>query len=207
MNFQIKKILFLFALILFPLSVVDGRDCQGQKILSQKTCEGDGLEAEEIKLYHMLNEYRDAHGLSAIPSSPSLSLVANRHVRDLAQNIRSYARDGLHWIHGWSNFPYDANDERTFRCMWEAPKRLKTPYPGFGFEILCGDPDVKYKDFIMSATYAFSTWKKSRLHRDVILNQGTWKSYSWKAMGIGIYKGYAAVWFGREPDPLSKKDP
>lgn len=207
MSSLLKIFCFLFPLLVLPVTRVYGGECHGPKILSQKTCEGDGLEAEEKKLYQLLNEYRSDHGLPAIPLSPCLNLVANRHVRDLAENHHLYARNGLHWIHGWSNCSYDANDDRTLTCMWEAPKRLKTPYPGMGFEIFCGDSDVKYRDFVMTANYAFNTWKKSRLHRDVILNRGTWKSHPWKAIGIGIYKGYAAIWFGQEPDPLSKGTP
>jgi hypothetical protein len=31
-------------------------------------------------------------------------------------------------------------------------------------------------------------------------NQGKWKSINFKAMGVGIYKGYACVWFGELED-------
>ena len=207
MEFRIKTCLLLLIVMGLSQAIVYGSDCGGQKILTQKTCVGDDLDLEEKRLYQMVNEYRIAQGLSSIPSSPSLQLVANRHIRDLAENHHLLSQRGLHWIHGWSNCPYDAENPQTFSCMWEAPKRLRTPYPGMGFEIFCGDLDVKYRDFVMTANYAFNTWKKSRLHREVILNQGTWKRYSWKAMGVGIYKGFAAIWFGTEPDPLSKRNP
>ena len=53
---------------------------------------------------------------------PALSLVANRHVRDLAMNIGRLTHD-------WSNCAMtDSN------CMWKAPQRLGTSYPGNGFE-------------------------------------------------------------------------
>jgi len=40
-------------------------------------------------------------------------------------------------------------------------------------------------------------------YQEVILNHGRWKKYQWNAIGVGIYKGYAALWFGVEHDPLS----
>lgn len=202
----LKTILLLVGVMVLSQKVAVGSECRGPNLLSAKTCEGDGLEIEEKKLYRMINEYRARHGLPPIPPSPSLNLVANRHVRDLTENHESYARGGLHWVHGWSNCPYDANDSRTLYCMWEAPKRLQTSYPGMGFEIFCGFPDEKYLNFTMTADVAFRTWEKSPLHREVILNQGRWKKYQWKAMGVGIYKGYATLWFGEEPDPLSEKN-
>jgi hypothetical protein len=34
----------------------------------------------------------------------------------------------------------------------------------------------------------------------MILNQRDWKNVNWKAVGIGIYGHYAAVWFGKVED-------
>lgn len=203
----LKTILLLFGMMMLFQKMADGSQCRGPNILSEKTCPGDGLEVEEKKLYRMINEYRARHGLPSIPPSPSLNRVANRHVRDLMENSKSYDRSGLDWTHGWSNCPYDANDLRTLGCMWEAPRRLQTPYPSIGFEILCGDIDEKYQNFTMTAEEAFRTWEKSPSHLEVILNRGRWKKYQWKAIGVGIYKGFAAIWFGEEPDPLSRRKP
>jgi hypothetical protein len=200
---QLKILFFALGLIILSQNVTYANECHGQNILSEKTCIGDELDVEENKLYQMINQYRIQNGLSSIPSAPSLNLVANRHVLDIAENSNYYARDGQNWLHGWSNCPYDANKGNTFSCMWEAPKRLGTPYPGFGYENFCGSPDAKYQHFIITAEYALKTWQKSMLHNEVILNQGRWKKYQWNAIGIGIYKGYAALWFGAEHDPLS----
>lgn len=38
-------------------------------------------------------------------------------------------------------------------------------------------------------------------HNAVMTNQGDWKSYSWNAVGVAVYKNSAAIWFGREADP------
>jgi hypothetical protein len=47
-----------------------------------------------------------------------------------------------------------------------------------------------------------ASWKSSSGHNGVILNQGIWSDYSWKAVGVGIYRNYAVLWFGKENDPV-----
>ena len=56
--------------------------CNARQILQPGNCIGDDLDALEIELAKHINDYRLQNGLPAIPLSPSLSLVANRHVRD-----------------------------------------------------------------------------------------------------------------------------
>ena len=43
-------------------------------------------------------------------------------------------------------------------------------------------------------------WKESSGHNAVIINQGIWDDNNWKAIGVGISKGYSVVWFGEELD-------
>jgi len=69
-------------------------ECNAQQILQPGNCIGDGLDALEIELAKQINDYRVQNGLPVIPLSSALSLVANRHVRDLAMNIGR---------HDWSN--------------------------------------------------------------------------------------------------------
>ncbi|MEG5052775.1 MULTISPECIES: CAP domain-containing protein [unclassified Microcoleus] len=155
---------------------------------------GGSLERQEMSLYNLVNQYRAQYGLPPIPLSRSLSYVAQSHVRDL-YNFNPDNCGGLHCAHGWSNCAYDANNRETLPCMWEAPRRLGTPYPGNGYEILSGSSSGT-----ISPELALGFWQSSSAHNAVILNQGMWRE-SWNAMGVGIYRGYAAVWFGREPDP------
>ena len=164
--------------------------CQGQTILQAQSCVGDGLEPEEEKLYQLINDYRAQNRLPAIPRSPALNLVANRHVRDLAGNLRKLT-------HGWSNCPYNASDQTTYPCMWEAPKRLHTNYPGMSYE------NAHFKSDGATAESALSSWQNSAAHKAVILSQGVWHDYNWQAIGVGIYQGYAVIWFGKEADPSS----
>lgn len=159
---------------------------------------GDGLEAEEIKLYNLVNEYRAQNGLPPIPASRALTTVANRHVQDLAENGAS--NNG--GFHAWSDAPYDSNNPNTWSSMWTAPQRLNTGYPGNGYENAFGGS----QGFVASAENAMQSWKNSPAHNQVILNQDIWQNRQWNALGVGIYKGYAVLWFGEEVDPTGTPD-
>lgn len=164
-------------------------ECQGQHLLTAASCAGDGLEPEEQRLYELVNEYRAQQGLPTIPLSPALTLVANRHVQDLEKNIGQLT-------HSWSDCAY----ETSFDCMWEAPQRLGTAYPGRGYENAFGA-----SRFQATAESALRAWQRSNAHNAVILNQHNggidWSDQQWNALGVGIYEGYAVLWFGEEPDP------
>ncbi|MBE9032432.1 CAP domain-containing protein [filamentous cyanobacterium LEGE 11480] len=162
--------------------------CNNRQILTAEACSGDEISAEERKLYRLVNQYRSKKGLPPIPLSTSLNKVANRHVRDLQNNF-------THLTHAWSNCPYDSNRRSTFKCMWEAPQRLGTSYRGYGYENAYGSSSSK-----ATAEGAFAGWLSSRPHNDVISNRGIWQDVRWNALGIGIYKGYAVLWFGKEKD-------
>ncbi len=162
------------------------KECQGQAILTSSSCAGDELSPSEEKLAQLINDYRAEHNLPSIPISNSLTLVANRHVRDLSENIG-------HLTHDWSNCNFD-NDPN---CMWQAPKRLGTSYPGEGYENAAGGTGE------LTAEESFNLWKNDASHRGVILNQGIWKDFKWQALGTGLYKGYGSMWVGAESDSAS----
>lgn len=169
-------------------------DCRGQDILTAEACNGDGLSDEENQLYQMINDYRAESGLPAIPLSPALTRLANRHVLDLEYNLEPNLD---HVTHGWSDCPYSLEEPDTWPCMWNAPQRLETGYPGQGFENAFGGPG----EYEASAADAFASWQSSEGHKAVMLNQGDWSSREWNAIGVGIYGGYAVLWFGEEADP------
>jgi uncharacterized protein YkwD len=154
------------------------------------------LSPEERKLYLLLSQYRLQHRLPTVPLSVSLTHVAQTHVRDLnAQppkgkcNLHSWSGQG-----SWSRCCYTP-DHAQAQCMWNKPKEL-SQYTGSGFEISTGSSSNK-----MNAQRALKSWKSSRLHNDVMINQGSWVDTTWNAVGIGIYQGYAVIWFGKENDP------
>jgi uncharacterized protein YkwD len=145
------------------------------------------LSDEEKKLYNIIMEYRKANGLPSIPLSPSLTYVAQMHCKDLDQNIG-------YLTHAWSNCSYDGRDKKTYPCMWLKPSEL-TKYKGYGYECAHGGNG----GYEATAQSSFNGWKNSTPHNAVILNQGIWND-KWNAIGVGIFNGYAAIWFGNEID-------
>lgn len=156
--------------------------------------------AEELKLYELINEYRSRLGLPRIPLSGSLCFVAQTHARDLAENLPHNERCNLHsWsLKGpWTSCCYTPGHEQAY-CMWRKPAEL-TAYRGYGYEIAYWN-NIPYTDPADIAYDALKAWKKSRGHHTLIINKDIWKNFNWKALGVGIYKGYVLVWFGKEPD-------
>ena len=77
--------------------------------------------------------------------------------------------------------------------MWDKPKELSN-YEFPGYEISCVSSDE------LTPEEALNTWKLSKAHNNVIVNKGIWDT-KWEAIGIGMYEGYATVWFGHYPEP------
>lgn len=166
---------------------------------------GGCLTAEETKLGTLLNEYRASLGLPGIPLSRSLSTVAQWHVRDLELNNPNSGSDprGLPCnMHSWSDEgPWTpvcyTSDHFYADGMWFKPREITHGvYPTHGFEIAMGGPG-----WTATAADSLAAWQGSPAHNNVIIEQGPWAGYQWPAMGIGIYEGYAVVWFGRTTDP------
>lgn len=189
------RLLILLALICLSFTSSD-RQQSGDVRLSE----------EELKLYNLIMEYREEKGLSHIPLSSSLTYVAQQHCRDLADNKPD--RKEKCNPHSWSNKGewkgccYTV-DHKNAECMWEKPGEM-TNYTTEGYEIAAGSSDPEFDDYVMTAAYAVEGWKKSKHHNNVMINKGIWKDSEWKAIGIGIYKGFATVWFGTSVDEAGK---
>lgn len=152
------------------------------------------LSPEELKLYKLITAYRAQNGLPAIPLSVSLTDVAQIHAKDLETNRPDQEGCSMHsWSANgkWSSCCYTPDHAQKL-CMWNKPKEL-TSYTGNGFEIA-----ATYSELI-DATKALDLWKESKFHNEALLNKGAY-ARTWNAMGIGIYKNYAVVWFGHEVD-------
>lgn len=160
------------------------------------------INEDEQQLYNYIMEYRKEKGLPEIPLSKALTYVAQTHCKDLYYNKPDIKKDCN--AHSWSNKGSWSpccytSDHKKAECMWDKPKEL-TNYTGYGFEIACGSSEPIYDGYVMTPEYAIQSWKKSPPHNAVIINSGIWKDEQWNAIGIAIYKGFAVVWFGREPD-------
>lgn len=154
------------------------------------------LSSEEEKLYQLLSEYRAQYGLPAIPLSVSLTEVAQTHAHDSA----IYPPSGQCNLHSWSNSGFWSSccytpDHAQAECMWDKPREL-TSYLGNGYEIAYGGDN-----YTANARDTLNGWKSSSDHNAVITNQNIWQNNQWNAVGIGIYQGYAFMWFGEETDP------
>ena len=179
---------FLYSFIFITGIAVSGISSDDTKI---NIC----ANSDELELYNLINEYRQLNGLERIPLSASLTKVAQAHVKDLFENYQlnddcnphSWSDEG-----DWEGCCY-SNDHKNPECMWNKPKEM-TNYQGDGFEI------VYFHSKAVAPDAALLSWKKSKGHNPVIINKNQWSKVSWEAMGVGIYKNYAAVWFGMMPD-------
>ncbi|NEN25659.1 CAP domain-containing protein [Cryomorpha ignava] len=160
------------------------------------------ISENEKSLADLINEYRTTHGLQPVTLSASLTEVAQLHVRDLIEK-KPYDENGkcnMHsWSKGekWSGCCYNSGDDGD--CMWNKPREINS-YQGDGYEIVMAQFNSQFPDKEVSALDALNSWKKSPRHNAVLLNKEIWKSTEYKAMGVGIYKGFAAVWLGEELD-------
>lgn len=176
-------VLLLFAAGDF-LSVVGQAKCAGDDIFTAKSCDGDANSSEEKKLLELINSYRAANKKPEVAISASLSMVANRRMLDLKQNLRTLT-------HSWSNCPYDFKNEKTWPCVTGAPVRLKSGYDGKGYETLYRTSKGNVKPEL-----ALDAWKKSQLHISIILNLDMFGDLAWNEVGLAISGEYASVWFG-----------
>ena len=152
------------------------------------------LTDEERKLYNIIMQYRKEKGLPDIPLSTSLTYVAQTHVKDLVNNKPDIGKCNMHsWSSNgpWSSCCY-TSDHAQAKCIWNKPSEL-TSYKSNGYEI------SHWSSNSTNAEMALDSWKSSSGHNAVIINQGIWKN-PWNAIGIGLYKNYAVVWFGNEID-------
>ena len=83
--------MFLFAA---TFRVVVGQAaCTGAQIFAATACAGDVNSAEEKALFELVNSYRVARNMPALRLSPSLSMVANRRMLDLKQNLKTLTHE------------------------------------------------------------------------------------------------------------------
>ncbi len=165
--------LILCVLLLAPLQNIDFDQ------VSKTT-----ISVDEIELYQLLMSYRQSKGLEKIPLSNSLTIVAQTHCKDLADNKPDLKKkcNAHSWSDkgNWSSCCY-TSDHKESSCMWDKPKEL-TSYTGNGFEIAVGSSEPVFKDYVMTPEYAISSWKKSFHHNNVVINKDVWKNTNWSAM-------------------------
>jgi uncharacterized protein YkwD len=158
------------------------------------------LSEAEMEVFNLINDYREDLRLPPITLSLSLTYVAQAHVCDLAENNPTNDTCNLHsWSSkgNWNPCCY-TDDHKYAGCMWKKPAEL-TGYKGNGYEIAFWTNN-NYSDPTGISLEALNAWKKSTGHNEMIINKGIWEKVTWKALGVGIYKGYVVAWFGEEED-------
>lgn len=153
------------------------------------------ISGDELKLYNLINKYRQQNGLDEVALSKNLCYVAKLHVSDLNYNRPDTANCNLHsWSDQghWAECCYGPTKFNN-TCMTSKPQEL-TSYPGPGYEIAFWESVDALPEIVLDL------WKSASASNDLILNRDIWKDKSWKAFGVGMLKGYAVVWFGAEPD-------
>jgi hypothetical protein len=177
----------VFILVLFPIF---------SSVFAQDTIPDDFcLTDEEVKLYNMVNEYREAIALPGIPVSKSLSWVARRHAMDLDMNkpdtntcnFHSWSNKGF-----WTACCYE-KESKDKTCMTEKPKEI-TGYMEPAYEI------VYWENKSANASRAFNQWRETSAARSLMTNFKAWESFEWNALGVAVYKGFAILWFGEVKD-------
>lgn len=213
-----RHVIVIAVCTMLVITAVKGSGISEEKLTSAEEtatltcvpCE-TALSPQERRLYELVMAYRASLSLPPIPLSPSLSYVAKTHVRDLEKHSSSV--HGRCNMHSWSaDGPWTAccytDDHAQAKCMWYKPKEL-TGYTGYGFEI-----SAMISGIAMTPERAIRIWQLSPGHNAVMINSGSWRRTPWNAIGVGIYRRYAVIWFGQENDPCSagegnveKKDP
>ncbi|MDP1623828.1 MAG: CAP domain-containing protein [Bacteroidales bacterium] len=154
------------------------------------------IDADEMELFLLINEYRQQYGLPPIPLSKSLCRVAVFHAKDLFLN---HPEDSPCNFHSWSDkgfwtpFCYP-KDESKKNSVWDKPREL-TKYPSRAYEIVYWENHPLVRDTIIMV------WKMEEYFNDFLLNKGRWQGKTWNAIGIAVYETYACAWFGEAPDP------
>ncbi|MEI6174079.1 MAG: CAP domain-containing protein [Bacteroidota bacterium] len=191
-----RNILLLFSLM--ALSTIMNQSAFAQKAVKQGNpvptvfC----IDAREMNLYHMINDYRKQNNLPPIPLSKSLSYVADLHAKDLfahhpdqgACNFHSWSNKGF-----WAPFCYP-KDENKKNSVWDKPREL-TKYASRGYEIVYWENNPLVTDTVMMV------WKTEEYFNSFLLNTGKWQGKPWNAIGIAVYENYACAWFGEVQDP------
>ena len=183
-RFVLPIIVFLIITLSDSSQIQAQENCSGSSIFISNVCKGDEVSATENAIFELVNKYRIASGQSAIKLSPALSMVGNRRMLDLNQNMKSTT-------HSWSNCRYDINDQKTWPCLTDAPRRLNSGYNGEGYETLYRTTASQ-----VSPDAALEAWKKSSLHSSIILNEGMFQKMVWEEVGVAIDGSFAALWFG-----------
>ncbi|CAF3919757.1 unnamed protein product, partial [Rotaria sp. Silwood1] len=160
-----------------------------------------GMDAKEKDIFTRINQHRRQYGLPSLEPSVNLAYVAHTHAVDVVENSPDVNGGNMHsWSNKgkWKPVTYTP-DHRYGQLMWSKPSEISN-YKFNGFEISFGPSNRLRETSTVNPTEAVNCWKNSPGHNAVMVQQGIFHHPPMKAMGVGVYKGYACVWFGQEKD-------
>ncbi|CAF3602572.1 unnamed protein product [Rotaria sp. Silwood1] len=160
-----------------------------------------GMDTKEQEIFTLINNYRQQNGLPLLQPSVNLAYVAHTHAIDIIENNPDVNGGNMHsWSNKgkWKSVKYTP-DHAQAQLMWSKPSEISN-YKFNGFEISLSYAKNIRQTMSVNPTEAVNTWKNSPGHNNVILQIGTFQHTLMKVMGVGIYKGYACVWFGQQLD-------
>lgn len=192
-----KFVIFITSIILFFESSISEKE--NTSVIAEDIC----VNEDEMRLYNLIMAYRKSKNLKIIPLSAKLTKVAQTHTRDLSENYKIDSRNKCN-PHSWSkkgkwtSCCY-TNDHKQATCMWDKPNEI-AGYNSPGYEI------AYYSSLGAKAQEGLDGWKLSSAHNPLLINEGMWSKIEWNAIGVGIYKEYAVVWFGQIKDAVQPND-
>jgi hypothetical protein len=154
------------------------------------------INAEEKKLYKLIDDYRSEKNLHTIPISRALTQLAKVHAKDIVNNRPAKSTSSIHsWTNKgkWKACDY-ANDSKGLNCMTEKPAEL-TSYKNKAFEVIALNENGE-----MTADFAMKDWKNNSVYGFMLINKTGWQDKNWEAVGIAVYKNVAVVWLGETTD-------
>ncbi|CAF3789029.1 unnamed protein product, partial [Rotaria sordida] len=180
---------------------IDGEDYGGSCGNGEQKSFFHGMDTKEQEIFTLINNHRRQYGLPSLLPSDNLAYVAHTHAIDIIDNSPDVNGGNMHsWSNKgkWRPVKYTP-DHQQAHLMWSKPSEISN-YKFNGFEISFGYAQNVRKTMTISPTEAFNSWKNSPGHNGVMIQLGTFQNTPMKAMGVGVYKGYACVWFGQQID-------
>lgn len=156
---------------------------------------------KEKEIFKFINQHRQQHGLPPLEASANLAYVARTHAVDVVENTPDVNGGNTHsWSDkgNWTPVIYTP-DHRYASLMWNKPSEISN-YKFRGYEISYGYSKSSRKTATINPQEAVNAWKNSPGHNVIMVQQGVFHHLPMKAMGVGVYKGYACTWFGQERD-------
>ncbi len=145
------------------------------------------MDAKEQEIFKLINNYRQQYDLPALQPSVNLAYVARTHAIDIIENNPDVNGGNMHsWSDKgkWKPVRYTP-DHAQAALMWNKPSEISN-YNFNGYEISYGYAQNARKTATVNPVDAVNSWKNSKGHNDVIIQQGAFQNTQMTSMGVGV---------------------